>query len=76
MVSTRLLNKVSPHFEKGVLIVQAGARLESIQKRVANSDYLAITGECPDVGVSGFLLGGGLNLVLSTLFGIASERIR
>ena len=39
---------------------------------VAGSGYEVVTGECPTVGISGFTLGGGINLLLSKRYGIGA----
>lgn len=49
--------------------------LKDLQNKVAESGYDVITGECPTVGISGFTLGGGINLLLSKRYGIGAENV-
>ena len=56
------------------LHVQAGARFGQLYARLKGTGLLFPGGGCSDVGVSGYVLGGGLSF-LSRAYGLASDNL-
>ena len=56
------------------LTVQAGAIFETLYSRLVDTGYVFPGGGCSTVGVTGFVLGGGLSF-LSRAYGLASDNL-
>ncbi len=60
LISTRRLDQVSVHAESRIATVAAGARWSKVVTAAAEHGLAPICGSSTDVGVVGYLLGGGL----------------
>ena len=58
----------------GVATVGAGARLGEVYGTLQDHDLAIPAGTCPDVGVAGLTLGGGLG-ILGRTYGVTSDRL-
>jgi hypothetical protein len=58
----------------GVATVGAGARLGEVYAALQEHDLAIPAGTCPDVGVAGLTLGGGLG-ILGRRYGVTSDRL-
>ena len=60
--------------DTGVLRVQAGARFSDVYSFVNGTGWLPVGGGCPQVGLGGFLLGGGWSF-LSRSYGLGADNV-
>lgn len=60
--------------ETGTARLQAGARWADVLAPAQAAGYAALSGSSPGVGVVGYTLGGGYNLLLRT-YGLAIDRV-
>lgn len=74
LVHTRRLDECTVHAE-GWARVGAGVRWARVLEEAAPFGLAPLAGSAPDVGVAGYLTGGGLGPVART-YGVASDRIR
>jgi FAD/FMN-containing dehydrogenase len=72
VVDTRLMNQIQIDPISKVLTVGGGASLGQIYKAVGEQGLAFPAGSCPNVGVSGHVLGGGYGL-LSRSLGLACD---
>lgn len=75
LLNLGLLKKVNADFKEETLIVQAGARWRDVYPIIFDTGYELMGGQCPMVGVAGFLLGAGFNWKLSPLYGSGAEHV-
>ncbi len=53
-----------------------GSTWERVLSLVPPSDYTMVHGQCTEVGVAGYLLGGGVNVAGSaTKYGVGAENV-
>ncbi len=69
------MKEVEADLDAGYVRVQAGARWRDVYPYVFDTGYEVMGGQCPSVGVSGFVLGGGFNWKLSPLYGSGGENV-
>lgn len=74
VIDTRLLNESYLDVANETLSVGGGASLGQIYKTIAEAGFAYPGGSCPNVGVSGHLLGGGYGL-LSRSYGLACDSL-
>ncbi|WP_028050484.1 FAD-binding oxidoreductase [Cellulomonas sp. URHD0024] len=75
LVSTVALDEVSVHADERWARVGAGVKWEAVLAACAPYGLAGLAGSSPDVGVVGYLTGGGLGPVART-FGLASDLVR
>lgn len=73
VLDSALLKDLRVDWETETITVQAGVIWDEVYKALDGSEYVAMGGLCPTVGVVGFTLGGGYNAMYSRSFGIASD---
>jgi FAD/FMN-containing dehydrogenase len=54
------LDKIEVNSSKRIIRVQAGPTVGDIDRATSPHKLAAVLGECPSVGISGYILGGGL----------------
>ncbi|KAF1985896.1 FAD binding domain-containing protein [Aulographum hederae CBS 113979] len=74
LISTRLLNQVRLSDDKKTAIVGTGNRWDEVGKILDGSNVTVVGGRIGNVGVGGYILGGGLSF-LSTQYGWAANNI-
>ena len=72
VVDVSALNAVS--FSAGTAVVGAGARLGKVYDNLGKRDRTIPGGSCPDVGIAGLALSGGLG-ILGRAHGVTSDRL-
>ncbi len=72
--STNLLQYSSPSYTGPALKVGSGVQGFELLKAAHNNGYVAVTGECPTVGVAGGFTQGGGHSALSTSFGLGADQ--
>ncbi|RKN38214.1 FAD-binding oxidoreductase [Streptomyces hoynatensis] len=75
LITTARLKGVRVDARKATAHVAAGSRWEEVTAAAAAAGLAPLSGSAPFVGVTGYLLGGGLPL-LGRTFGWAADRIR
>lgn len=60
--------------QTGILRVGAGARFSEVYAAVNGTGWVPVGGGCPQVGVAGFILGGGWSF-LSRSYGLACDKL-
>ena len=75
LISTRRMNNVEIDVETSTARAEAGAVWQQVIEQAAPHGLAPLSGDASDVGVVGYLLGGGFS-VLAREFGFASERVR
>jgi hypothetical protein len=68
------MSKLSVDPTNGTATVAAGTLLVQLDHATEEHGLVAVTGNCPTVGVAGFLLGGG-NSFISRRFGLACDNL-
>ena len=72
----RKLNKIeliSPHWA----ILGPGGTWEDVLEKIPPEKYTLLHGQCLSVGVGGYILGGGVNVVgTSDRYGFAAEHVK
>jgi FAD/FMN-containing dehydrogenase len=74
LIDTRTMSNVSVDPPNGAATVMAGTLLEQVDRATEVHGLVAITGNCPSVGVAGFILGGG-NSCISRRYGLACDSL-
>ena len=74
LIDTRPMSKVTVVPTERIATVAAGTLLVQLDHATAGHGLVAITGNCPTVGVAGFLLGGG-NSFISRRYGLACDNL-
>ena len=74
LIDTRPMSKVSVNPTKGTATVVAGTLLVQLDHATERHGLVAVTGNCPTVGVAGFILGGG-NSFISRRYGLACDNL-
>ncbi|EJT72187.1 FAD binding domain-containing protein [Gaeumannomyces tritici R3-111a-1] len=74
LISTKKMNEVTIDRARGVVTVGPGNRWDDVFKGLEGSGLAVVGGRMGNVGVGGFLLGGGLSF-LSTQYGWAANNI-
>ncbi len=74
LIDTRPMSKLSVDPARRIATVAAGTLLVQLDHATARHGLVAVTGNCPTVGVAGFLLGGG-NSFISRRFGLACDNL-
>ena len=75
LVSTAALDELTVHADERWARIGAGVRWAAVLEACAPSGLAALAGSSPDVGVVGYLTGGGLGPVART-HGLASDTVR
>ncbi|MFM9108353.1 MAG: FAD-binding oxidoreductase [Chloroflexota bacterium] len=60
VISTRPMNRISADLDAGAAEIQAGALNGELMTALRGSRWMLPIGTCPNVGVTGLLLGGGI----------------
>ena len=74
VIDTRMMNQTLLDTANQTLTVGAGASLGHIYKTISSAGFAYPGGSCPNVGVSGHLLGGGYGL-LGRTYGLACDSL-
>lgn len=76
VLDMRMLNKVVIHPNQERIYVSGGALWKDVYKELHDKDprRIVVGGQCPTVGVSGFLLGGGIS-PFSRSYGLGIDTI-
>ncbi len=74
VIDTRLMNRVDVDLDQHTVNVGGGASLGQIYNAISPLGFAYPGGTCPNVGVSGHLLGGGYGL-LARSFGLACDSL-
>lgn len=76
VLDMRMLNKVVIHPNEDILYVSGGALWSDVYRELHDKDprLIVVGGQCPTVGVSGFLLGGGIS-PFSRSYGLGIDSI-
>lgn len=70
----RNFNAIVPDVKNQTVTIGAGCRLGDVIKTLGKLDFAIPTGTCPNVGVAGLTLGGGIGL-LSRTYGLTSDSV-
>jgi FAD binding domain-containing protein/berberine-like enzyme len=68
------LRNIAVHAERGIVRVGGGALSGVLEQETAKSGYATVLGQCPSVGVGGFLLGGGVGPLMSR-YGLGCDNV-
>ncbi|PYH32131.1 FAD linked oxidase [Aspergillus neoniger CBS 115656] len=76
VLDMRMLNKVVIHPNHDIIYVSGGALWSDVYRELHDKDprLIVVGGQCPTVGVSGFLLGGGIS-PFSRSYGLGIDNI-
>jgi hypothetical protein len=75
VLDSALLKRLEINWQEETITMQAGVIWDEVYQALNGSEYVAIGGFCPTVGVVGFTLGGGYNPMYSRSFGLASDNV-
>lgn len=75
VLDSALLKGLKIDWRTETVTMQAGVLWNEVYNALNGSEYVALGGLCPTVGVVGFTLGGGYNAMYSRSFGLASDNV-
>ncbi|CAF3944406.1 unnamed protein product [Rotaria sordida] len=75
VLDSALLKDLNIDWTTETVTMQAGVIWADVYRALNGSEYVALGGLCPTVGVVGFTLGGGYNAMYSRSFGLASDNV-
>ncbi|GGJ67336.1 FAD-linked oxidase [Streptomyces brasiliensis] len=76
LITTRRMQGIVVDSQERLVRVEAGVRWRDVLPRTAESGLAPIVGSAPDVGVVGYLLGGGQSPLLGRSLGYAADHVR
>ena len=75
ILDLRKLNEVSPDCGDSTVCIGPGSRFGDVYSTLQSSGQTVVGGRINDVGVGGYLLGGGLSH-FANLYGMAADQVR
>ena len=72
VISLKNLNQV--HVQESTVTVQAGACWGDVYSALDDTDYVAVGGCVPAVGIGGYILGGGYSMLSRAYGGLACDK--
>ena len=75
VLDSSLLKNITINWQDETITMQAGVIWNEVYNALNGSEYVAIGGLCPSVGVVGFTLGGGYNSMYTRSFGLALDNV-